>query len=474
MKVLLIEPPVKHMLYPANPKFSIDKTAGVSLGLLYLDAYLRHNSPYQVKILDCSEADSSSISKIRDFLLFYQPNLVGITGYTVNWIDIVWLTRLIKNILPDVHLSLGGAHATMFPRESLSFSCIDSVVLGEGEKALLELCNAVESKGCWSNIKGVITKERKDYDFSDELVYSQDLDLLSFPDRENVINLDRKIRIDRSGMDKRAIMVGSRGCPYSCAFCSKVQEGYRIRSIENIVDEIEFCIKQGFRFFSFHDEIFNTTPSRIIKLSEEILRRNLKIRWNFRTRVDSIDERMLLMAKKAGCKIIGYGVETHSDRGLQILNKGITVEQIERAFYLTRKAKILSLAYFMLGCPYEKTEADVRKTINFAYRLNPDFIVFSILTLYPGASLYALALAKGIISEDIWRGFVLNPSRDFVPPYWSEYFTHQELQTLVRKAYKTFYLHPGRILGKIKKINFKEDNLYKKSKFFLKVAIGKN
>ncbi|MDP8253760.1 MAG: radical SAM protein [Candidatus Kaelpia aquatica] len=455
------------MIYSQLPEFIIAREKySMPLGLLYLSAYLQYNSKHKVEVLDCSKEDSASVLKIRDFLSFYKPDLIGITGYTVNWIDMISLAKLIKDILPQIHVVLGGVHASMFPRESLSFSCIDSVILGEGEEALLELCDALEEKADLSGIKGLITKDKIDIDLSDETRLIENLDSLPFPDRSSVIKLDKSYLKFQNSVKSSAFIISSRGCPFNCAFCSNFPKVYRLRSVKNIVDEMEECKHQGFNYLIFYDETFNITPSRVIEISEEILNRNLNISWSFRARVNNIEEKMLFLAKRAGCRAINYGVETSTNEGLCILNKGITIEEAKRAFYLTRKTRILSLAYFMIGCPHEKTHNDIAKTINFARKLKPDYAIFSILTLFPDTKLYDLAVERGLFSDDIWKNFVLNPFENFSPPVWEESLSKKELFTMLNKAYKAFYLSPARSIKRIFSRQF-YNNFANKIDFFV-------
>jgi len=180
----------------------------------------------------------------------------------------------------------------------------------------------------------------------------------------------------------------------------------------------------------------------------------------------------LQLARRAGCKLISYGVETGSNSGLQILNKGITIKDIEKTFYITKKSGILSSAYFMLGCPHKKTLKDIEETIKFAKKLDPDYVIFSLLTLYPNTKLYNLAVAKKLISGNIWKKFVLNPSKDFSLPVWEESISKKELFAILNKAYRTFYLSPIR---NMKKVFLRQlyNNLANKLQFFIRIIKGK-
>lgn len=215
-----------------------------------------------------------------------------------------------------------------------------------------------------------------------------------------------------------------------------------MRSPENVVNEMEECMRFGIEEIHFVDDTFNVHIDRVIKICDEIKRRRLSVKWSFRGRIDAITEPLLIIAKGAGCYRIHLGVETSTDEGLTVLRKNITVSQIRQAFRWTRLIGINTVAYFMIGCPHERSRRDVIRTIDFAKELNPDFALFNILMPYPATELYEEGLRRGIIKKDFWRDFVLNPRRDFEIQFWQEWLSKEELSYLLGLAYRKFYLRP--------------------------------
>jgi len=147
---------------------------------------------------------------------------------------------------------------------------------------------------------------------------------------------------------------------------------------------------------------------------------------------------MLEMLSRANCKRIHFGVEAGTKKIIEVLNKGITLEQVNQAFNDSKKAGISTLAYFMIGNPGETLD-DIMETINLSIKLNPDYVLFSILVPYPGTRLYVEGLKEGIIREDYWKKFAESPYKGFIPEYWNEKFTREKLEALVVFAYKRFY-----------------------------------
>jgi radical SAM superfamily enzyme YgiQ (UPF0313 family) len=204
---------------------------------------------------------------------------------------------------------------------------------------------------------------------------------------------------------------------------------------------------------------------------EEIIKQKLEIRWDIRTRVDIVDEEMLRILKKAGCVAIHYGVESGSDKILKVIRKGFAVKKVKEIFKLTKKLKIETLAYFMIGLPEENLE-DIQNTLDLAKELKPDYAHFTIFSPYPGTEFYRLGLEKGIIKKDIWKEFARNPKEEFKIPVWEENFTREQLYEMIVKFYKSFYLRPSYVLSRSIKARSK-DELIKKAKAGLSVLTMK-
>ena len=136
-------------------------------------------------------------------------------------------------------------------------------------------------------------------------------------------------------------IISSRGCPFHCAFCdrplSPVTSHFRSRSAKNVVDELSECAELGIKDFLFYDDTFTVNKKRVLEICNEILSRGLRIRWDIRTRVDTVDREMLNILKKSGCAAIHYGVEAGNDRVLDVIKKGFTVAKVRETFEATKK-----------------------------------------------------------------------------------------------------------------------------------------
>lgn len=441
MKVLLINPPKRYTIWAGIPE-ALNKGVFLylPLGLMYLQAYLEEFTEHKVILLDAL-ADNLDFSQIERKVTQIQPDVVGITVCTHSLLDVVKTVAAVKRANKKIHLCLGGSHIISFPEESINLTGVDSVILGDGEVAFKELVGSLKNRDDLHNVKGIIFKDDGEIIQTGGAQYIEDLDSLPFPKRERLNNLNRYYT---SGTESNLMttMITSRGCPYRCNFCN-TSKNYRCRSASNVVDEIEQCLKLNIREFYFLDDTFNVSIKRVVDICREILKRKLRIKWGFKARCDSIDYEMLKIVKEAGCRKIHYGVEAATDEALTQLNKGgqVNVKQIEQVFQWTRHLGMRAIAYVMIGCPYEKTKADILRVVDFVKKIGADYVVFSLFSPYPDTDSYQEATQKGIIKKGIWEEFIKNPiERRELPTCWQEHFSKKELLRLLKLVHRKFYL----------------------------------
>ena len=261
-------------------------------------------------------------------------------------------------------------------------------------------------------------------------------------------------------------MITSRGCPFKCKFCFQQGTGWRYRNIPGIIAEMEHCVSLGIKNFFIFDETFTVNKERIIKLCDEIKIRKLDITWSCRSRVDTIDEEMMDKLKEAGCDRISFGVESANDEVLRLLNKKIRISRVREVFKLAKKKKLVTLADFMIGCPGEN-KAVTLETIKLALDLDPDYVQFTLLTLFPATELYEEALKRGIVKNDVWLDYARNPTTAFRPPIWNIY-SEEEAKRLLAYSYRKFYLRLSYIFKRMACLgSFREFKRYAKAGFCL-------
>ncbi|TDP53233.1 radical SAM superfamily enzyme YgiQ (UPF0313 family) [Bacteriovorax stolpii] len=458
MNIVIINPPDKNTIveFPDEKGDSFleadDYGYFPPLGALYVLSYLEKNTTgHNLHFIDCV-AEQVDHDALIERLKIIQPDVLGMTSFTISLVDIKMVAENVKANFPNCHICLGGHHAISYPNEAAAMPNIDSIVVGEGEKAFTDLVNCLEKKESIEHILGVYTKEsikraeepKKDNRFLNSVIvnpaYVDDVDTIPIPNRKFIKHIKYSSILGVSS--NLATIISSRGCPYLCTFCNVPYKKYRARSPKLIADEIEECLKLGYDEFHFYDDLFNITPKRLIEICEEFERRELKITWDFRGRVNSLTKEALAIAKKNGCRLISFGVETGSDEGLKVLKKGCNVEKIQNAFRWCRELGIISVADYMIGLPHERSEADIIKNIQFLVDLDPDYAQFNIMTLYPHTEAYDQAVAKGLIEGGRWQKFAMNPTKDFKVDHWEEYVPMKRLVELHKYAYRKFYFRP--------------------------------
>lgn len=457
MKILLINP----FSGTANPL--------LPLGLAYIAAYLEKNN-FPADVLD-ADALAMPAAEMEKYLLALpeKPELVGLTMMTAGFYSGMKAIKAVRAALPKTVIAAGGNHVSALPEETLKeISELDLVIKGEGEITMLELARALENYSGLEQVKGLYFRKNKEITATPPRELIANLDSLPWPAREKFPLEKYKTHPPYGLFNPYMHLITSRGCPYGCAYCSKSVFGrvLRMRSAVNVADEIEELIKKyKVKEIKFYDDDFTLDMRRAEAICDEILKRKIKISWSCATRVDLVSEPLLKKMKRAGCRLIAYGVESGCQDLLNLINKGIKLEQARNAFAWTAKAKIKTLAYFMVGLPGE-TKESIEKTIAFAKKLKPDFVNWSLTTIFPATPM------KEIVRQRVKRNGRIVPyssnEKDMYRLNWDqeplfiyeENISVPELKKYVTRAYREFYLSPGHIFSQLLKIRSAGEFIY--------------
>jgi radical SAM superfamily enzyme YgiQ (UPF0313 family) len=426
---------------------SLNRVRGVlpPLGLAYLASYLRKKG-HDVKIIDAM-AENLTISEFRQKIHKFSPGLVGITTMTSTFFGSLEAAKIAKET--GAKVVMGGAHLSAYPEETLMYDYVDFGIMGDGEIPLQELAKALEEKKSYRHIQGLVFKENGKIINNGHFIL-RDLNILPMP-AYDLLPLDKYTSIISS--KHMTTMITARGCPYQCGYCfSRPQDKiYRTIAPTSVVDQIEILIKKHkIKELMFYDDTIALKRDHIEQICYEIIRRNLKIRWESPCRVDNVDYELLALMAESGCFRLRFGVESGNEKILKLMNKNITLEQAKNAFLWCNKLGIETFVYFMIGYINETPET-IKDTINFAIELNPDFVMFTVATPYPFTELFDLAIRNGLVEKDYWRNFVRGEETKRIP------FLVKNSDYWVRKAYKEYYLRPSFVLKKISQIRKIQD-----------------
>lgn len=431
------------------------------LNLAYLAGYLKSKMECEIKILDC-ETDALGYEEIEESIKKISPDVIGITTLTPPMKHVGAITKIAKKINPRCAVVSGGIHPTAFPERTLEETGADFTVMGEGEITFYEIVKGISEKNldpskidglCFRNKNGAIIRN-KDREFI------HDLNKIPFPDRDDfdLSKYDSAPTKKVSDEPMTTPILTSRGCAFKCVHCvSKVmwKQKVRFRDIDNVLDEIEECVnKYGIKEFNILDDTFTLDKQRLMKLCQKIIDKGLKIYWVCFSRVNTIDEEMAKIMREAGCRKISFGLESGSQKVLDLMNKNATIEMARKAVAAVTKHGIQAHASFMFGNLGE-TKEDAEKTIEFAKSLPLDNATFFIVAPLPGTHLYEVAKQKGRIDENTkWEVFA--PLTNTQPILVQDNMTKEDLIHYQKKAFREFYLRPKYFFHKIKQMRSKE------------------
>lgn len=408
------------------------------LNLMYLAAALEKSS-MSVKILD-DDLYQVGFEKMANLASKIDPVIVGITATTATVKNALKYVNDIKKVLPNTLTVIGGPHPSFMPTETLKTEkALDTVVVGEGEETIVEIAEKYENNGMknFSEIKGITYRDNDTIQATPPRPLIKNLDDLSFPARHLIPFNEYKTSKNQAGG-----MITSRGCVFSCNYCSSsliMGKKFRSRSPENVVNEMEELVyKYDVKEIAFLDDIFMLNKRRAMAIANEIQNRGIDLSFVTSSRVDTVNREILECLKNAGMSTLYCGIESGSQRVLDLMGKGITLKQAEDAIKSAKDVNIHVLGSFILGYPGETSE-EMNQTIDFSIKLDPDYSQFSILTPFPGTPIYYELKKKGLLDTEDWSKYTV---LDSVVNYEKLGLSKKIVERKLGKAYLKFYTRP--------------------------------
>ncbi|MFO7711525.1 MAG: radical SAM protein [Candidatus Woesearchaeota archaeon] len=329
--------------------------------------------------------------------------------------------------LQDIRIIMVGMFPTTNPDYCFKELGADLVIRGEPEEGM----ELIAKKGLGARGKGICQKEH-----TIRPHHMKDLDTLPIPAR------DEQYRYKNPFSENITVMKVHRGCPYQCSFCdahNMFGKRLRSRSTQHIIKEIEYCISQGIRFIAFLDHTF-TDSKKTEELCKEIIRRDLRFNWIAMSRTDRVNKRLLRIMKKAGCVMLGYGIETYEKESLA-KTKQLKIKTIKKALKQTREAGILTMGYAIIGFP-DDTRRTIERRGEDIMHLDLDFLQITFATPLPGTRL----CSQYNIPDDF------SDYRFLKVPLINNHMTRDELLGLRDQIYKIFYLNPLRGIARVNRL----------------------
>lgn len=361
-----------------------DKTVHIGLG--YLASFARTvHSDLEFQLLD------TRIATKREHKDFFKQefDLIGLTVLSPIYYEAVSIVKHIRSTNPTVPVCLGGPYVTTIMEEIFEEMDVDYAIYGEGEITFSGLISHLKNNKPIEDIHGLLYKTGENKIIKNPPQEQiRDLDIIPFP------------AYDLFKMKKYPMyrITTTRGCPYKCVFCnsSSIWEWkWRKRSVDNIIEEIQYLIKNyGKKVFFFNDNTFNVDLARVRLFCNKIIESKIDILWSTPIKVEIITQEVADLMKRAGCYNVGIGIESANNEILKNIKKNTTIEQIEKGISIFKEAGIEVLGQFVIGSPGE-TLGTVKESINFAKRSNLDFVMFYSILPFKGTEQWDYAIDHG-------------------------------------------------------------------------------
>lgn len=451
MRILFIEP-------PKDIWFVMGEYLPPPYGIIQLAAYLeKHVADLQVELLDCN-AEKVDWKNLEQRIAQFKPDVVACASLaTCNTYAVVKTLETAKRIIPSVLTVTGGQHFTATAQESLKqYPELDVIVRGEGEQTLADLIKTYQTKSNFKNIQGISYRQREKIAHNVNRPLIENLEDLPFPGYHLVKANVSKYHFKVMGGDNKpyALIEGSRGCNHQCTFCTQWrhwQACWRVKSAKRIADEMAFCSREfGSKFVWLTDDNFGS-GQRPAEIAEEIIARHLPkdLTWFVQARCDDIirNKAVLPRLRKSGLNWVLLGVENSNPQTLESFKKGITPAEAKVAVKLLKENGIFAHAMIIIG-NRKDTHQTIAELKEFADDLDPDLVMFGILTPFPGTEVYAEAEGNGWITDKNWSHYDMIHA---IMP--TETLTPQEVQEELYGCYRDFYGSWSRRIGALMSSN---------------------
>jgi len=436
MKILLV-----------NPSAGIWNTRNtMPLGLAYIAAVLEQQN-YDVRVLDLT-VENKSGEQIKKEIR--SNDIVGITSTTPTIYNAWNVCSIAKE--EGVPVAMGGPHPTALPQESVD-KC-DIIVNGEGEKTIVDVCNAIDGKkikASMKKVRGIYYKQGKKIVSTGKQEFIKNLDSIPFPAMHLFPDISN-YSTQHPLLDKKVIsgsIITSRGCPYNCVFCFKSIFGnvYRYRSPQNVVEEWKLLVEEyNVKEIGIVDDSFTSYPKRAIEICKLIVEQNLQTPWLTPSgiRIKPVSRELLQWMMRSGCYRVAFGIESGSQRVLEKIGKKLTLREIEESVKLAKSVGLETLGFFMIG-NYGDDMQSIKQTIAFSKKLDLDYAQYLITVPYPGSMLFNIVKQRGRFLINKWDEYGTFEDRAY---FELDEVTEELVERMHKQAYRDFYVNPKFIMRK--------------------------
>jgi len=384
------------------------------MGVGYIASALRYEGHHvDIYNQDVNHYPDEHLTTYLDNNIYDLIGIGLIAGY-YQYLKLLKLSKAIDKTKNRPFYVIGGYGPSPEPEYFLKKTKADAVVIGEGERTIADLVDAVGNKRTLDNIDGIAYWNGDSVIVNKHRELIKDIDSIPYPAYDLFpIEYYRLLRQEKSSnCDLIMPMMSGRGCTFKCTFCYRMDKGHRPRSNDGIIEEIKF-LKKKYRinYVAFHDDLLMSSAERTLSLSEDFIKAKLNIKWRCAGRLNFARPELLKTMKRAGCIFIGYGIESMDDEVLRNMKKGLTTNQIEKGIKATLSAGISPGLFIMFG-NIGDNEDTLNKAVNFLLKYDDGSELRTVrpVTPYPGSPLYYYAIEKGLLKdcEDFYENKHMN------------------------------------------------------------------
>ncbi len=421
---------------------------------------------HAARVLDL-EVAPGGLDELDRVLREWDPDLVGVSVVTPHVPGAAALLARVRGQRPRAVLVAGGPHATALPEDLLDeIPPLDAICVGEGDESLPELCSLIEAGAlrggvgadlsALTELPGFVVRGHGHTGWREPI---GDLDALAPLDR-SLLDWDAYTRLSghkgvaspgviRKGIRATQVHL-SRGCYARCVFCStnavwgeRARPGIRRRSVGAVLEEIDrLAGDHGINHLNFEDDIFPPTLTYLEELGQALVGRGFT--WSCNARVDGLRREHFELMAASGCRKIDFGVESGSERILELNKKLVTRDRVVTVFAEAKRVGILRTAYLMLGSHVDETPDEVEQTWALAKEIDPDFATFTVACPYPGTELWTVCNERGYLERlpsgrPDWKRYGYYPG---LPPWRFTHFSPEQMLATQQRFLRRFYLNP--------------------------------
>jgi radical SAM superfamily enzyme YgiQ (UPF0313 family) len=446
-RIVLLEPP--YVFWDrAMDRIRDGEESVTGWGVLVLAAVAEQRG-HAVAIVD-AKGGGITLEEATARVTALAPDVLGISATTISIGNGARIAAAVKAKLPHLTTVVGGPHVSAVPEATLAaFPAFDYGISGEGEVAFFALLDAIANGDPTKGLLGVVGRDGDGTVHANcRAPYLDDLDSLPFP-AWHLLGDAFPHRFGPSIFNYRrtpvATLVTSRGCPFSCTFCDRSTSGKlgRYHSVEYVMEMCRMLAARGTRHVLFYDDLFTVKKKRVIALCEELVRAQLPFTWSCNSHPNLLDLPTMQLMKRAGCWQIAYGVESGSQRVLNVVKHEVKLPRLRETLRMTRAAGIRAKGYLMLGHPTENLES-LEETRAFLAEVDLDVAQVTKFTPYPGTPAYPTIRSYGTFTEDWDRMNAMNFI--FIPHGLNE----EILEDYFHLCYRAFYTRPRVLMGLVR------------------------